>query len=239
MVKKVLKEDYEKYMEDIEILKENENPRMLFFDGEDFEMNFPENFGEHFEFDFHSNLDSMMKMYQYNFDHHNLDSMLSMKFEHKFPEFIHVFPENFGEHFKFDFNFPEDGHFWPEEEVEELLEKLEKEGRMRGGEPRIWNFNDDGNHWFEKDDFHFKSGRNLEELIGSQLNKDGFLIPNKENKVILSGKYLKINGEKQPSNIWNKYKSLFEEETGVPLSKKSKLEFSIIGKDYGKRYQAF
>ncbi|MBK8110645.1 MAG: hypothetical protein IPK46_10110 [Saprospiraceae bacterium] len=48
--------------------------------------------------------------------------------------------------------------------------------------------------------------KNLEQLIGSQLNRDGFLIAGKNNKIELSGKNLKINGEKQPSNIWNKYK---------------------------------
>ncbi len=79
----------------------------------------------------------------------------------------------------------------------------------------------------------------LEDIIGNQLNRDGFLLPDKENKVLLTGKYLKINGEKQPSNIWNKYKSLFEEETGVPLNKKSRLEFSIVGTNSNKRYKAF
>jgi hypothetical protein len=43
------------------------------------------------------------------------------------------------------------------------------------------------------------------------LNKDGLLIPGQENKVELTGKHLKINGEKQPTNIYQKYKRIFEE----------------------------
>jgi hypothetical protein len=85
------------------------------------------------------------------------------------------------------------------------------------------------NHW----------NNNLEELIGKQLNKDGFLIAGKQNKVELSGKHLKINGEKQPSNIWNKYKNLFERETGVPLHKDTKLIFEVEGKEAKRKYKAF
>lgn len=83
------------------------------------------------------------------------------------------------------------------------------------------------------------SRSNLESIIGKQLNRDGFLIGGKPNKVELSGKGLKINGEKQASNIWNKYKELFEIETGLPLSKDTKLVFEIDGKDQGRRKRSF
>ena len=81
--------------------------------------------------------------------------------------------------------------------------------------------------------------RNFEQLIGSQLNRDGFLIANKENKIELSGKSLKINGEKQASNIWNKYKNLFERETGLPLTKETKLIFNVMGKEAKRKYKSF
>ena len=86
---------------------------------------------------------------------------------------------------------------------------------------------------------HKSDNNNLEELIGKQLNKDGFLIANEINKVELSGKHLKINGEKQPSNIWNKYKNLFERETGMPLHKDTKLVFNVEGKESKRKYKAF
>lgn len=37
---------------------------------------------------------------------------------------------------------------------------------------------------------------NFSDALGNALNKDGLLIPGQENKVELSGKHLKINGEK-------------------------------------------
>lgn len=86
---------------------------------------------------------------------------------------------------------------------------------------------------------HKWDNNNLEEIIGKQLNRDGFLVAGKENKVELSGKHLKINGEKQPSNIWNKYKNLFERETGMPLHKDTKLVFNVEGKESKRKYKAF
>ena len=80
---------------------------------------------------------------------------------------------------------------------------------------------------------------NLESIIGKQLNRDGFLIAGKKNKVELTGKNLKINGEKQPSNIWNKYKQLFETETGLALSKDTKLVFEIEGKEQNRKKRNF
>ena len=102
---------------------------------------------------------------------------------------------------------------------------------------------DGGRNEFERKSEHelgFMHGnQNLEEIIGKQLNKDGFLIPGKENKVELSGKNLKINGDKQPDNIFSKYKRLFEQETGISLSKNSKLEFSVEGRESKRKYKAF
>jgi beta-lactamase regulating signal transducer with metallopeptidase domain len=84
----------------------------------------------------------------------------------------------------------------------------------------------------------FGREKNINEILGNQLNADGLLIPGKENKVELSGKNLKINGEKQPSNIWNKYKRIFEEETGNVMEKKSRISFHFWGKEAKRRYRA-
>lgn len=83
-----------------------------------------------------------------------------------------------------------------------------------------------------------RRNNNINEVLGHQLNKDGLLIPGKENKVELTDKNLKINGEKQPSNIWHKYKRIFEEETGTTLQKKSKIIFQFQGKESKRKYKA-
>ncbi len=77
---------------------------------------------------------------------------------------------------------------------------------------------------------HF--GGNVHERMGYELNKDGLLILEKENKIELSGKHLKINGQKQPDNIYEKYKRIFEESSGIPVTKNSQLEFKIVGKKH-------
>ncbi len=163
------------------------------------------------------------------------DSTFAYSFGHRFPHNreqrrfdIQGFPEGFNFE-DFDrlesFSFPQNFEFNIQELGDNTRDlEIQIEGlRKRKNDGFGWN----------------KEENKLEDIIGSQLNKDGFLLPNKENTVLLTGKYLKINGEKQPNNIWNKYKSLFENETGVPLHKKSRLEFSIIGKQSNKRYKAF
>ncbi len=77
---------------------------------------------------------------------------------------------------------------------------------------------------------HF--GGNVQERVGYELNRDGLLIFEKENKVELTGKHLKINGQKQPDNIYEKYKRIFEESSGIPVTKNSHLEFKILGEKH-------
>jgi hypothetical protein len=111
------------------------------------------------------------------------------------------------------------------------------------GEEKILRFKHPGMQETEEEFrvFEFPDGhrsKNINEVLGNQLNKDGLLIPNKENKVELTGKNLKINGEKQPSNIWHKYKRIFEEETGTTLEKKSNISFHFWGKEAKRKYRA-
>ncbi len=80
---------------------------------------------------------------------------------------------------------------------------------------------------------------NFSEIIGNALNKDGLLLPGQENKVELSGKNLKINGEKQPNNIFQKYKRIFEEESGTTLKKNSKLEFNFMGVTSKRKFRVY
>lgn len=114
------------------------------------------------------------------------------------------------------------------------------------GDPRIFFLDGDDFPGMQRelpqdnmDFFSPKRDRNLEELIGQQMNTDGVLIAGRENKIELSGKSLKINGKKQPSYVHKKYLNLFETETGIPLNRKSKLNFSIIGTESKRKYKAF
>lgn len=106
----------------------------------------------------------------------------------------------------------------------EELENLKELGRLKGFD----NFN------FEFPDYDGLNNRwenNANQKISRSLNQDGLLKIDEENKIELSGKYLKINGEKQPSNIHEKYKRMFEESTGMELSDDSKVKFNVIGKE--------
>ena len=80
---------------------------------------------------------------------------------------------------------------------------------------------------------------NFSDALGNALNKDGLLIPGQENKVELTGKHLKINGEKQPNNIYQKYKRIFEEVSGSTLEKNSKLQFNFQGKESKRKFKVY
>lgn len=96
--------------------------------------------------------------------------------------------------------------------------------------PRIHEFEFDVPHFEE---FHL-SLRNPTDKLMHALSQDGFIDANRKNTIELTGKYLKINGEKQPSNIFKKYKKMFEESVGHPLTKNSKFRFEYDKKDLEK-----
>lgn len=71
-----------------------------------------------------------------------------------------------------------------------------------------------------------KKNNTLKGKMSRALTNDQFLREGK-NKVELSGKHMKINGEKQPSNIFSKYKSIYEDFIGATLTKDSKIVLEI------------
>ena len=81
--------------------------------------------------------------------------------------------------------------------------------------------------------------KTVEDKIGYELRKDRLIATGEVSEVELSGKHMKINGDKQPKNIWNKYKEIFEETSGIQLSKDSKLKFEVEGKRTIKKSSAF
>lgn len=97
------------------------------------------------------------------------------------------------------------------------------------------NFEFDFDHDFRFDppvQMYRNFGGNVQDKLGYELNKDGLLLLDKSNQVELTGKHLKINGQKQPDNIYEKYKRLFEEYSGISMSKNSHIEFEVTGKKH-------
>lgn len=234
LIKEITTNDYKTYTLTLDDLSKGEFP----FHGGDvrtFTFDFP-NDGEMFQ------LDSLHRIFQLHGDSlHRLGKILQFEADsmHRlFLDYPHMGHNNF------KFHFPDGGMHFPDmKEFKEFeihipdTEGWEPENwaqRQRDEEIALMPEMSRDNHFFNRD-----NDKNLEQLIGSQLNRDGFLIAGKSNKIELSGKNLKINGEKQPSNIWNKYKNLFERETGMTLTKDTKLVFEIDGKESKRKYKAF
>ena len=95
------------------------------------------------------------------------------------------------------------------------------------------------NRAFRNKSFTQRRNPTVVDAIGTQLNRDGLLTPFKNNEIEISGKHLKINGEKMPKAIYNKYKAIYEEKTGAPLTKKTKMIFEIEGKKTKRRVRSF
>lgn len=133
----------------------------------------------------------------------------------------HLFPPNGDSQiFKFDTD---------EEDIEILLEDLED---FKGEFPEDL-FKDRGNFWMGS------GSMKPSDKLANELNQDGLLELNEDNKVELSGKDLKINGDKQPKNIHSKYKRLWEESTGLTMEKKDKISLNIIGKEVKRQVHRF
>jgi beta-lactamase regulating signal transducer with metallopeptidase domain/adenylate kinase family enzyme len=77
--------------------------------------------------------------------------------------------------------------------------------------------------FFSKDD----SSNKVSDHISNNLLRDGLISPEEVNTIELTGKFMKINGDKQPKNIWKKYKKIYEKHTGIEMHKKSKLRFEL------------
>lgn len=103
----------------------------------------------------------------------------------------------------------------------------------------------DGFEFFSDDNMSIRDNESpfgsstVVDRLGSALNRDGLLKEYKSNKIELSGKHLKINGEKMPKALFNKYKNIYQEETGAPLTKKSKMVFDVEGKPSNRKVRSF
>jgi len=101
------------------------------------------------------------------------------------------------------------------------------------------NFDDNDDIRIYRDDRSGYRNGTVVDKIGSMLNKDGLLKEYKSNKIEITGKHLKINGEKMPKAIFEKYKNIYQESTGAPLTKKSKMVFDVEGKPSKRKVKTF
>jgi beta-lactamase regulating signal transducer with metallopeptidase domain len=101
-----------------------------------------------------------------------------------------------------------------------------------------FKFDDDGMNIF-RDDQVFSRNGTVVERISEMLNKDGLLREYKSNKIEITGKHLKINGEKMPNALFEKYKNIYQESTGAPLTKNSKMVFDVEGKPSKRKVKTF
>jgi len=73
----------------------------------------------------------------------------------------------------------------------------------------------------------FNKKSKVSDYLFSELLNDQLIQSDESNNIELSHKHLKINGDKQPKNIFNKYKKLYEKYSGLELNKGSKLKFDL------------
>jgi len=225
--------DYDKYQDLIEqskpIGKGNGRQWMFSDDGDDlhqrFEFKFNDEIGSDSIFE-RFGIKGLSGISGFNFDQQKLNETLKQMEEH-----LGKMNFNFQglDSLNFDFAFPQ-------------LDKLKNDPNFR-----IYEFNDENT--FEAPFGNFPDNlpgfevspenKSFSDAIGNALNRDGLLLPGEKNKVELTGKYLKINGEKQPNNIYQKYKRIFEEESGTGLQKNSKLEFLFDGKVSKRKYKVY
>ncbi|MCZ2336604.1 MAG: hypothetical protein LC127_00120 [Chitinophagales bacterium] len=218
--KKIAKEDYDKYSDVIEGLtpkmESKGNTGMLFFDDNGNTGHFS------FGFDDEMNMDSLFNYFglsnQLNgFDFRSLQEQLK-----KLNDDSGTFHFNFGHLDSLDSIFRGFGNFGFSNNADDLNDSW----NSRNDEPST-----PSSGIVKPEDY--------KKILGDALNQDGFLIPNELNTVEITGKYLRINGEKQPNNIYQKYRRILEESSGIILQKNSKLKFDIEGKPSNKKYRTF
>jgi beta-lactamase regulating signal transducer with metallopeptidase domain len=106
----------------------------------------------------------------------------------------------------------------------EELEHLKELEQLKGLEHFDFEFPDFNS-------FNYRWESNANQTMSRSLNQDGLLKIDEENEIELTDKHLKINGEKQPGNIHDKYKRMFEKSTGMKITDDFKVKFNVTGKE--------
>lgn len=145
--------------------------------------------------------------------------------EYEFEKLIEKFKSSDLPHFEFEngIGLNEIIHF-QKLNIDSIFENLNEFGNgiveFDSAMPKFYQLENDVPRW---EGFGHVTPNPTDKFIHA-LSKDGIIDPDKKNTIELSGKYLKINGEKQTSNIFNKYKKLYENTFGHALSKNSKIK---------------
>jgi|GEM_PF-4470226 len=179
----------------------NFDQQFNFLDG--FDMNVDSLFesfgGMGFDFDQMPNMDSLMNGFDMNM--FNLGDMDQGNMNEMLEEIMKSFGG--GESFNFDDDF-----------MKNLEKQMEGLSQIMPEGFDIEGFNFDTNESF-----------GLQKEVEDELLLDGLIEDESKYEFDLSGKELKINGEKQDEATWLKYKNLYEDNTGTKLEKNSNIQF--------------
>jgi beta-lactamase regulating signal transducer with metallopeptidase domain len=125
---------------------------------------------------------------------------------------------------------------WREQWRAQTDQEHAEQQRLRGMERNQYRWTDDHQQAIERE------LRQLEELkdiyvigmprlsLSEEMVKDGLIEPGDEAEIQLTPDKMKINGEKMPEAIHQKYLELYEQQQGVELSGNSKVEFTTKSK---------
>jgi beta-lactamase regulating signal transducer with metallopeptidase domain len=98
----------------------------------------------------------------------------------------------------------------------------------------IWIREGNGmNNEWNDNDWPLKTLRKkgIQATLKEQLAADGFKVNEKNIDVEITDKGLKIDGDKQAENMFNKYKKLIEIETGLQIEEGTKLNYRVSSKE--------
>lgn len=147
-------------------------------------------------------MDSLMKSFRFNFD----GPSFNFNFDDK------DFPNGFGEPFDIDRQRPfGNGDF--DNLMDEMFKRYNFDSREIPGRKEYKNKS--------------KAGATLSEIIRDNLLNDGFINDEDQKyKFEINEKGLKIDGKKQEVAIFNKYKKIIEDNTGVELGDEFSFNFT-------------
>lgn len=147
-------------------------------------------------------MDSLMKSFRFNFD--------GPSFNFNFDD--DGFPKGFGEPFDLDGHSPF-GHGDFDNLMDEMFKRYNFDSREIPGRKEYKNKS--------------RSGATLSEIIRDNLLNDGFINDEDQKyKFEINEKGLKIDGKKQEITIFNKYKKIIEDNTGVELGDEFSFNFT-------------
>ncbi|MGE5357292.1 MAG: hypothetical protein ACM3PT_13755 [Deltaproteobacteria bacterium] len=154
-------------------------------------------------------VDSLMKSFRFNFD--------SPSFDFNFDDSPENWPKGFSEPFDFEKRRNEMMPFG--NDIDKMMEDMFKRYNFDFNEIPGWEG--------QNSPMNKKAPKSLSEIIRSNLLNDGFISDEDQKyKFEISEKGLKIDGKKQDQAIFDKYRKIIEDNTGVELGDEFSFNFS-------------